>query len=61
MTGTELRELDYPKKRTGKRYMTFKIESISEFREELKLHHIVENLIVNDPNHVKGAPVFLEP
>ena len=61
MTGTELKELDYPQKRIGKRYMTFKIEAMPEFGKELNQHRIIESLLVNLPNHVKGAPVFLEP
>lgn len=61
MTGEELKELNYPRKRTGKRYMTFEIEPISNYAKELKKNHIIENLIVNYPDHVNGTPVFLEP
>lgn len=61
MTGEELKELNYPRKRTGKRYMTFEVEPTSNYTKELKKNHIIENLIVNYPDHVNGTPVFLEP
>lgn len=61
MSGDELKRLNYPKKRTGKQYMTFEIDPIDDFAEELKRNHLIENLIVNIPDYVKGTPVFLEP
>ena len=61
MSGDELKELKYPKKRTGNQYITFEIESIDDYAEELKRNHLIENLIVNIPDHIKGTPVFLEP
>lgn len=41
MTGDNLKELNYPRKRTGKRYLTFNIEFISELTEKLKRNHLV--------------------
>jgi len=61
MSGDELKQLNYPKKRLGKQYMIFNIESIEDYAEEFKQNHLIENLIVNIPGHVKGTPVFLEP
>ena len=61
MSGDDLKRLNYPKKRTGKQYMTFEIDPIDDFAEELKRNHLIENLIVNIPGYVKGTPVFLEP
>lgn len=61
LTGDDLRALCYPKKRIGKRYMTFEIVEVPFLVEDLKNNHLIENLIANYPDHVKGAPVFLEP
>lgn len=61
MSGDELKQLNYPKKRTGKQYMTFEIEAIDDYAEDLQRNHLIENLIVNIPDYVKGTPVFLEP
>lgn len=61
MSGDELKLLNYPKKRTGKQYMTFEIEAIDDYAEDLQRNHLIENLIVNIPDYVKGTPVFLEP
>lgn len=61
MSGDELKQLNYPKKRTGKQYMTFEIEAIDDYAEDLQRNHLIESLIVNIPDYVKGTPVFLEP
>ena len=53
--------LNYPKKRIGKRYMTFEIEEDSSLVENLEKNHLIENMITNYPEHVSGTPVFLEP
>ena len=41
--------------------MTFEIEAIDDYAEDLQRNHLIENLIVNIPDYVKGTPVFLEP
>lgn len=61
MSGTELASLDYPHNLIGKRYMLFNIVGSTLDPEVLKANHIIESLTENYPNHVKGAPVFLEP
>lgn len=61
MSGEQLKKLNYPKKRIGKRYMTFEIEEDSSLVENLKKNHLIENMITNYPEHVSGTPVFLEP
>ena len=52
---------NYPKKRTWKQYMIFEIEALDDYAEDLQRNHLIENLIVNIPDYVKGTPVFLEP
>ena len=59
MSGVELKERDYPRKAPGKRYMTFKIEEIGDADYEVQ-HLNVKETIDKLPNHVKGAPVFIE-
>ena len=61
MSGEQLKKLNYPQKRIGKRYMTFEIEEDSSLVENLKKNHLIENMITNYPEHVSGTPVFLEP
>ena len=61
MSSEELKELNYPKRSMRKRYMTFEIELTDDYVEELMKNHHIENLIVNIPDYVKGAPIILEP
>lgn len=51
----------YPNKKVGKRYMTFNIEEEPSMVELIKNHNLVGKLIESYPEHVSGAPVFLEP
>lgn len=61
MTGAELRSLNYPRKSPGKCYMTFKIDEIDCTKDDniplFNLKAVLDKL----PNHVNGAPVFIEP
>lgn len=57
--GTELKEMDYPRKSPGKSYMTFKIEAQAENNKEIDVD--VAEILGNLSNHVNGAPVFIEP
>ena len=61
MTGEQLKEMDYPKPYPGKKYMTFKLRECSLDATRLKDHQLIERIILYNPNHVKGTPVFLEP
>jgi hypothetical protein len=61
MTETEMKAKGYPNKKVGKRYMTFNIEEEPSMVELIKNHNLVGKLIESYPEHVSGAPVFLEP
>lgn len=61
MTETEMKAKGYPNKKVGKRYMTFNIVEEPSMVELIKDHNLVEKLIESYPEHVSGAPVFLEP
>lgn len=58
MLGTKLKDLGYPRKTPGKSYMTFRLEPIdNKINSKINVVNILKNL----PNHVNGAPVFIEP
>lgn len=61
MTAEDMLELHYPSKRIGKKYMSFKIIEDPQMIEILKDHKLIEKLMESYPNHINGAPVFLEP
>ena len=61
MTETEMKAKGYPNKKVGKRYMTFNIKEEPSMVELIKNHNLVGKLIESYPEHVSGAPVFLEP
>ena len=61
MTEIEMKAKGYPNKKVGKRYMTFNIEEEPSMVELIKNHNLVGKLIESYPEHVSGAPVFLEP
>lgn len=61
MTGEDLKSLDYPNKKIGKRYMTFNITVSSFSIKELIGHDFINKLESSLSEHVKGAPVILEP
>lgn len=61
MTAEDMLELHYPSKRIGKKYMSFKIIEDPQMVEILKDHKLIEKLMESYPNHINGAPVFLEP
>lgn len=61
MTETEMKAKGYPNKKVGKKYMTFNIEEEPSMVELIKNHNLVGKLIESYPEHVSGAPVFLEP
>lgn len=58
MSGLDLKEIDYPKKNPGEKYMTFKIQKIEDQMIEFDK---VDNILKSLPHHKKGAPVFLKP
>ena len=60
MSGHELENLNYPKKKPGKSYMTFNLEKI-----ENSTHNEIEKIDIKEllnslSNHVKGTPIFIE-
>ncbi len=59
MSGSELKDLGYPRKYPGKSYMVFNIEeeNTDGSKAPINLHDILASL----DNHVNGAPVFIEP
>lgn len=59
MFGNELKQMGYPRKSPGKSYMMFKIDKsgIGYSTPNVRVADIIANL----PNHVNGAPVFIEP
>ena len=60
MTGEQLKEMDYPKPHPGKKYMTFKIKESSLDATQLNSHNLIGRVVLYNPKHLKGAPVFLE-
>lgn len=59
MLGKELSELDYPKKQTGKLYMTYHIEELINPEDTALLD--IPKLLAGLSEHINGAPVFIEP
>lgn len=60
MTGQELGSLDYPRKNPGKSYMTFSLEKVENPDQDEMQKLNIKELLNNLPDHVKGAPVFIE-
>lgn len=61
MSGKELQQTGYPRKKTGKEYMTFNISPSTSNVDPTIKQHLIESLIANHPNHIAGIPVFVEP
>lgn len=61
MSKEELLEMDYPKERPRKSYMTFSITPAEMDLESLINHRFIEKLIEIDSANAKGTPVFIEP
>lgn len=59
MSGEKLKDLKYPSENPGKQYMMFKIEEINDRSEQFGLN--VSDILSGLKNHIKGAPVFIEP
>jgi hypothetical protein len=60
MSGKQLKELGYPTQKPGKTYMTFKISASTLDATKLNNLKLIEKFTEQYPNHVNGAPVFLE-
>ena len=60
MSGAQLKEAGYPKEKPGKKYMTFKLIETSLNTQALNGHSLIEQITEDHPEHVKGAPVFIE-
>ena len=61
MSGQQLKELSYPTQKLGKTYMTFKLSASTMDATQLNNLRLIEKITEEHPNHVNGAPVFLEP
>jgi hypothetical protein len=61
MSKEDLLEMDYPKERPRKSYMTFSITPADMDLESLINHRFIEKLIEIDSANTKGTPVFIEP
>lgn len=61
MSGQQLKETGYPKDKPGKTYMTFKLAESSLDIQQLNSLKLIERITEDHPEHIKGAPVFLEP
>ena len=58
MTGPELSALEYPRKSPGKNYMVFSLGDECNYNQfPLNVSETLSSL----PNHINGAPVFIEP
>lgn len=60
MSGQRLKELGYPTQKPGKTYMTFKLSESTLDSSHLNNLRLIERITEEHPNHVNGAPVFLE-
>ncbi len=58
MSGKKLSELGYPRKSPGKQYMVFSLGNECNF---IQFPLNVNKALLSLPNHINGAPVFLEP
>ena len=61
MSGQKLKELGYPTQKPGKSYMTFKFSASKLDTTLLNNLRLIEKITEEHPEHIKGAPVFLEP
>ena len=61
MSGQQLKGLGYPNQNAGKTYMTFKLSTLAIHSDHLKELGLIEKIINDHPNHMKGTPVFVEP
>nr|MCR5588185.1 DUF3387 domain-containing protein [Bacteroidales bacterium] len=60
MSGAQLKEIGYPKEKPGKTYMTFELIETSLNVQALNGQSLIEQITEDHPEHVKGAPVFIE-
>ena len=60
MSGAQLKEIGYPKEKPGKTYMTFKLIETSLNAQAINGQSLIEQITEDHPEHVKGAPVFIE-
>ncbi len=61
MSGQQLKKLGYPTQKPGKTYMIFKLSVSTLDLSHQNSLRLIEKINEEHPNHVNGAPVFLEP
>ena len=61
MSGQQLKEIDYPTKKPGKSYMTFKLVESSLDAKQLNRFSLIDKITEDHPEYIKGTPVFLVP
>ena len=59
--GADLKKIDYPNSKAGKRYMIFNLRLSSIETKSLVDSHLIEKLTTGSSTHIKGVPIFLEP
>lgn len=61
VSGADLKKIDYPNSKAGKRYMIFNLRLSSIETKSLVDSHLIEKLTTRSSTHIKGVPIFLEP
>lgn len=60
MSGAQLKDIGYPTKKPGKIYMTFSLAKSTVEAQSLDGKSLIEQITESHPEHINGAPVFLE-
>ena len=60
MSGAQLKDIGYPTKKPGKTYMTFRLAKSTVKAQTLDGKSLIEQITESHPEHINGAPVFLE-
>ena len=60
MSGGQLKDIGYPTKKPGKTYMTFSLAESTVGAQSLDGKSLIEQITKFHPEHINGAPVFLE-
>ncbi len=60
MSGVQLKAIGYPNPNPGKEYMTFKLIDSSLNNPNLNDQSLIDQIAEDHPEHINGAPVFLE-
>ena len=60
MSGAQLKDIGYPTMKPGKIYMTFSLAKSTVEAQSLDGKSLIEQITKSHPEHINGAPVFLE-